>query len=206
MSSFLQKTKTWLVGEAPQLADPHEIHISQVGDEVYNVSASNATANCGPVAVIMAMRMVHAPVPGANRYRAEALVQHIRQLATRDTNIHTGTHNLHLQRVLEMAGCSSRTLRNVDDMLKAVRDGEPVIMAGNPTAPGAYTQRFDYFEIRRWDSGHWILVSRWNPEAKTYTVNDPQSVIGPVDVTAAELRAFSAKDGNFGIAVRRNHR
>jgi hypothetical protein len=75
-------------------------------------------------------------------------------------------------------------------------------MAGNPTNPGAYTQRFDYFEIRRWDSGHWILVSRWNPERRTYTVNDPQSVIGPVEVTANELKAFSARDGDFGIAVR----
>jgi hypothetical protein len=58
-------------------------------------------------------------------------------------------------------------------------------------------------DIRRWDSGHWIVISRWNQDTRTYTVNDPQSTIGPIEATAKELIAFSSKDGGFGIALKR---
>lgn len=201
----MQKAREWLIGspEATGLADPSAIHISQVGDELYNSGAQNATANCGPVAVIMALRLLRLTVPGEDRYRAEDLVEYVRVMATGNNERMTGTNNLHLQRVLARAGASSRILTHPKDMLRAVVNGEPVIMAGNPAVPTTYTRRFDYFDIRRWDGGHWILVSRYNPERRTYTVNDPQSVIGPVEVTADELYAFSSRDGNFGIAVRR---
>jgi hypothetical protein len=187
---------------ARKLADPAEIHISQVGDELYNQYAPNATANCGPATVLMAIRMVGRDVPGADRFRGEALVEYVRSLTGSGMDIHSGTHNLHLQRVLRTSGCEYRVLRDPRAMLQAVQAGEPVIMGGNPTAPGCYTARFDYIDIRRWDSGHWILVSRYNREAGTFTVNDPQSTIGPIEATAQELLAFSSRDGNFGIAVR----
>jgi hypothetical protein len=183
--------------------DPAAIHISQVADEVFNPGSPNATANCGPTSVIMAIRLVGRKVPGEERLRGEDLVLHVRQLATGDTDRLTGTHNLHLQRVLELAECQWTVLHHVRDILKRVRErGEPVIMAGNPSVPGAYPARFDYWDIRRYDSAHWIVVSRYVPERGTYIVNDPQSTIGPVEVTAAELVAFDSRNGGFGIAVR----
>lgn len=199
---FWQRTREFLLGTPVELADPAAIHISQVADEVFNPGSPNATANCGPASVIMAIRLVGRPVPGENRYRGEDLILYIRQLATRNANRLVGTNNLHLQRVLEQAGCSWRVLRDVRDILAAAKAGEPVIMAGNPTNRGCYTDRYDYLDIRRWDSGHWIVVSRYVPERGTYIVNDPQSVIGPVEVTADELIAFNRRDGDFGIAVR----
>lgn len=202
-SPFLQRAKEFLVGTPVAPVDPAAIHISQVGDEVYNDGAPNATANCGPAAVLMAIRMLGLDVPGSGRYRGEELIRYVRKLGTGNTNRLVGTTNLHLQRVLELSGARWRVLEHPKDMLRAVIAGEPVIMAGNPTAPGCYTERFDYYDIRRWDSGHWILVSRYNPERATFTVNDPQSTIGPVDATARELQAFSSRDGSFGIAVRR---
>jgi Peptidase_C39 like family len=205
MSAFMQKAREWLIGtpESREPIDPASIHISQVGDELYNSGAQNATANCGPVAVIMAIRLLGLPVPGEERYRGEDLVEYVRVMATGRNERMTGTNNMHLQRVLARAGAAWRNLTHPKDMLQAVRNGQPVIMAGNPAVPTTYTRRFDYFDIRRWDGGHWILVSRYNPERRTFTVNDPQSVIGPVEVSAEELYAFNSRNGNFGIAVRR---
>jgi hypothetical protein len=204
MSSFMQKVHGFLWGDpAAGMREPAEIHISQVGDEVYNAGAPNATANCGPATVLMAVRLFGLDVPGAERYRGEDLIAYVRQMMTGNTDRLVGTNNLHLDRVLKLSGISSRVLRHPKDMLSAVRRGEPVIMGGNPTVPGGYTARFDYIDIRRWDSGHWVLVARHNPDRNTYTVNDPQSTIGPIEATGAELTAFSSRDGNFGLALRR---
>lgn len=202
MPGFMDKLSGFLVG-GDGLRDPAEIHISQVGDEFYNDGAPGATANCGPTSVLMAIRLLGRDVPGASRYKGEALVEFVRYLATGDTNRMVGTTNLHLQRVLEKAGCKWRILRDVRSMLKAVIAGEPVIMGGNPTAKGCYAERFDYIDLRRWDSGHWIVVSRFNADRKTFTINDPQSTIGPIEATAKELAAFAEADEVFGIAVQR---
>ncbi len=202
---FARKAKEFLLGTPVQLADPASVHISQVEDEVYNATSTYASANCGPASVIMAIRLVNRPVPGEERgLRGEELMLHVRALATGGgTDRWTGTHNLHLQHVLERAGCRWTILRHVRDILKRVREhGEPVIMAGNPAVPTTYTARYPYYDIRRYDNGHWIVVSRYVPERGTYIVNDPQSTIGPVEVTAQELVAFDSKDGGFGIAVR----
>lgn len=195
--------RSLIVGEPFEFADPAEIHISQVGDEVYNSYAPGATANCGPAVLVMAIRLLRLDVPGSDRFRGEALIEHVRYLATGNTDRLEGTHNLHLQRVLKMAGAESRALTHPKDILNAVVRGEPVIMAGNPTVRGGYCDRYEYIDIRRWDSGHWILVSRYNPETKTFTVNDPQSTIGPIEATVQELHAFNSRDGNFAIAMRR---
>ena len=201
---FARKAKEFLLGTPVEPIDPRAIHISQVADEVYNPGSPNATANCGPTSVIMAIRLAGRPVPGEDRLSGEDLVLHIRRLATGGSSDRLrGTHNLHLQHVLEMAGCRWTVLKDVRDILRRVREkGEPVIMAGNPAVPGAYPARFPYYDIRRYDNGHWIVVSRYVPERGTYIVNDPQSTIGPVEVTAQELVAFDSKDGGFGIAVR----
>lgn len=199
-----RKTKEFLLGTPVELADPAKIHISQVADEVYNPGSPNSSANCGPASVIMAIRLVGKQVPGEDRYRGEDLVLYVRSLGTGgSTDRWRGTHNLHLQHVLERAGCRWRILKDVRDILRTVREkGEPVIMAGNPAVPTTYTARFPYYDIRRYDNGHWIVVSRYVPERRTYIVNDPQSTIGPVEVTERELIAFNSKDGGFGIAVR----
>jgi hypothetical protein len=201
---FARKAKELLLGTPIEPIDPAAIHISQVADEVYNAGSPNSSANCGPTSVIMAIRLAGRKVPGEDRLRGEDLVLHVRALATGgSTDRWQGTHNLHLQRVLELAECRWTILKDVRDILRRVRErGEPVIMAGNPAVPTTYTARFPYYDIRRYDSGHWIVVSRYVPERGTYIVNDPQSTIGPVEVTAAELVAFDSRDGGFGIAVR----
>lgn len=202
MAGFMQSMRSFLVGEPIEPIDPAAIHISQVADEVYNAYAPGATANCGPAVLVMAIRLLGRTVPGEGRFTGEALIEHVRYLATGNTNRLVGTHNLHLQRVLRLAGIESKVMTHPKDMLTAVMRGQPLIMAGNPTVRGCYTDRYDYIDIRRWDSGHWILLSRYNPERRTFTVNDPQSTIGPIEATAAELHAFNSRDGNFGIAMR----
>lgn len=200
---FLQRARELLLGTPVELADPASVHISQVADEVYNPGSPNATANCGPASVIMAIRLVGRPVPGEERLRGEELILHVRQIASGGSDRHRGTHNFHLQRALDLAGCRWTVLRHPTDMLRRVREGEPVIMGGNPANPGTYARRYAYYDLRRYDSGHWIVISRWNPERRTYTVNDPQSTIGPIEVSEAELVAFDrGSDGSFGIAVR----
>lgn len=198
-----RKARELLLGVPVAVADPASVHISQVADEVYNPGSPNATANCGPASVIMAIRLVGRKVPGEDHLRGEDLVLHVRRIATGGTDRLVGTNNLHLQHVLNEAGCRWTVLRDVRDVLARVRDhGEPVIMGGNPSVPDTYTARFPYYDIRRYDSPHWIVVSRYLPERGTYIVNDPQSTIGPVEVTARELAAFDSRDGGFAIAVR----
>jgi hypothetical protein len=201
-SSWLTKAREFLLGTPIEAVDPASVHISQVGDEVYNAGAAASSANCGPVAVLMAIRLVGRDVPGAERYRGEELVKYVRLLGTGNTDTRVGTSNLHLQRILEFADCSWHVMRDPRDMLAAVRRGTPVIMRGNPTARLCYTSRYEYYDIRRWDAPHWIVVARFNADRGTYTVNDPQSVIGPVEATAHELLAYASQDGDFGIAVR----
>lgn len=200
---FARRAKELLFGTPIEPVDPAKIHISQVTDEVYNSGSTTASANCGPTSVIMAIRLCRRPVPGEERgLRGEDLVLHVRKLATGGTDRWVGTHNLHLQRILQLAGCRWRVLTDVRDILNRVRmHGEPVIMAGNPANPGCYTARYSYYDIRRSDNGHWIVVSGYVRERGTYIVNDPQSTVGPIEVSAAELVAFDRKDGGFGIAV-----
>ncbi|MCW2974053.1 MAG: hypothetical protein JWN72_2326, partial [Thermoleophilia bacterium] len=158
---FARRAKELLLGTPVEPVDPAKIHIAQVADEVYNPGSPNASANCGPASVIMAIRLAGRPVPGEDRYRGEDLVLYVRSLATGGTDRWKGTNNIHLQRVIELAGCSARVLHDVRDMLRRVKDhGEPVIMGGNPSHPQTYTARFPYYDIRRYDSGHWIVVSR----------------------------------------------
>ncbi len=200
-----RKAKELLVGRPVEPIDPSKIHISQVEDEVYNATSTYASANCGPASVIMAIRLCGRAVPGEERgLKGEALMLHVRALATGgSTDRWKGTHNLHLQHVIEAAGCQWTIVHDARDMLRRVRErGEPVIMAGNPAVPTTYTARYPYYDIRRYDNGHWIVVSRYVTERQTYIVNDPQSTIGPIEATAAELLAFDSKDGGFGIAVR----
>ncbi|MEO6867089.1 MAG: C39 family peptidase [Gaiellales bacterium] len=198
-----RKTRELLLGTPVEPVDPASVHICQVADEVYNPGSPNATANCGPASVIMAIRLVGKKVPGEDTLRGEDLVLHVRKLATGATNRLRGTHNLHLQHVLELADCRWSVHEDIRDSLRRVREhGEPVIIAGNPAVANTYTARFPYYDIRRYDSGHWIVVSRYVRERGTYIINDPQSTIGPVEVTAAELAAFDSKDGGFGISVR----
>lgn len=199
-----RKAKEFLLGTPVEAIDPAKIHISQVADEVYNSGSPNSSANCGPASVIMAIRLVGRRVPGEEKgLRGEDLILHVRALATGGSiDRWKGTNNLNLQHVLKEAGCTWRVLRDVRDMLRWVRErNEPVIMGGNPAVPTTYTARFPYYDIRRYDSAHWIVVSRYVPERGTFIVNDPQSTIGPVEVTAAELVAFDSRDGSFGIAV-----
>jgi hypothetical protein len=198
---ILQKAKHALVGEETPPPTPAQVHISQVGDEIYNSSAPNATANCGPASVIMALRLIGREVPGADQYQGEDLVEYVRYLATGNTNRLVGTTNVHLQKIIQMSGASYRQLTHPKDMLRAVLRGAPVIMAGNPTAKGAYPERYDYIDVRRWDSGHWIVVSNYDADKQEFVVNDPQSTIGPIYATTQQLYAFSAVDGNFGLAI-----
>lgn len=202
-SRFTKRAKEFLFGRPVEPVNPADIHIAQVADEVYNSGATIASANCGPASVIMAIRLVRKKVPGEELgLNAEDLILHVRKIATGEIDRWSGTHNLHLQRVLELAGCRWRILRDVKDMLAAVKErNEPVIMAGNPAIYGGYTQRYSYYDIRRSDNGHWIVVSRYIPSRDTYIINDPQSTVGPVEVTKEELFAFNSKDGDFGIAV-----
>lgn len=188
-------------GEEPPT--PEEVHISQVGDEVFNAQAPGATANCGPASLIMALRLQGLPVPGEDDKSGEALIEHIRYLGTGSTDRLVGTTNLHLKRVANSVGASTRTLTHPKDMLRAVTEGDVVIMGGNPAVAETYTRRYDYLDIRRYDSGHWIVISRWNKDDKSFTVNDPQSVIGPINASVDELYAFNSKDGGVGLAIAR---
>ncbi len=203
VAPLFDNLKRLVIGDDNGPPSPATVHLSQVGDEMYNDSAGAATANCGPASVIMAVRLVGREVPGGDTLSGEALIDHIRQLATSSSNRLAGTTNLHLQRILTMSECQWRVLTHPKDILMAVVNGDVVILAGNPTTPGCYTERYDYIDVRRWNGGHWIVVSAYLPEKRRYVVNDPQSVIGPLEVTADELIAFTSRDGGLGIAVSR---
>jgi hypothetical protein len=96
-------------------------------------------------------------------------------------------------------------------MLGWVRQGIPVVLAGNPAY--GWDSRYSNDQVYHFDGGHWVTVSGYDEKTGYYVVNDPLSQIGPIYVSAQELANYNTprtgrdadgkptRMGGLGIAV-----
>jgi len=177
---------------------PRAVHVSQVHSK-YNVAPATGNRDCGPASVVMTLRLLDKQVPGANAKSApQGLINAVRRLAGNTSNA-TSTTNHELGRALRAAGTSTREIADGAAVRRAVMDGKPVILNGNPRNAGAYGRSFGAGQMTPYNGAHWIVVSGFDTKAGTYIVNDPLSKVGPVKVTPAQLEAY--RGGSLGIEV-----
>ncbi len=176
--------------------DPRSVHLTQVSSK-FNKSASSGNRDCGPASVAMALHLLGIKVRG-ERGSGQKVIDAARAL-TGVGERSSATTNLDLERALGASGASTQTLSSVSEVRSAVESGKPVILNGNPGAPGAYGKRFGSDKMVPFDGAHWIVVSGYDTEKDSFIINDPLSKAGAVKVSAKELRAYMG--GSIGIEV-----
>ncbi len=180
--------------------DPRTVHVSQVPSR-FNPNPAPGNRDCGPASVVMALRLIGTPIPGATSSDApQKLINRARKL-TGNLSAAASTTNHELGRALRAAGASTREIMDAASIKAAVLDGKPVILNGNPRHAGAYGWKFSERQMQPYNGAHWIVVSGWDAASRTFIVNDPLSKVGAVKVTPAQLEAY--RGGSLGIEVRR---
>ncbi len=109
----------------------------------------------------------------------------------------TGLDNV--KTAAQNSGAVATDVKGMDQVQAAVSNGQPVVLEGNPNAPGAYGKAHNI----SYNGGHFILVSGYDNQSHMYTINDPLSHKGPFEVTPQQLAAFGATDGVKGVALSR---
>jgi len=180
------------------VANPRSVHVSQVPSK-YNKTPAAGNKDCGPVSVVMALKLVGRSVPGVVGTAApQKLVNRVRQLTGNTANT-AATTNHELERALGASGATSREIASFAAVKASVLAGKPVILNGNPGNAGAYGSKFTSAQMTKYNGGHWIVVSGYDTKNGQFIINDPLSKVGPVKVSAAQLEAY--RGGSMGIEV-----
>lgn len=175
--------------------DPERFFIAQVTHPRYNPDAPSATANCGPASLAMALLAFHRVPAQANR---QALVMQVRQLMTGRQDAQELTSEVDVTRGAQAAGLKSRYVETLAEVEAAVRQGELVVLAGNPAA---YNKQLSSEQYVPFDGGHFVLVA--GLEGDRWLVSDPYSLQGPLLVSREAMEQFMAyRQWNVGVAVR----
>lgn len=220
----LGEAPDWRPPTAPQLRaagmrpTPASVHITQYRDPVYNPGGDKdeSNGNCGPTSLAMALRLVGLQVPGTSSGDSPQTVIDRSRLAMhphdasgdgldeagqRSPDEHRrATGYGHLRRGAEAAGARTEFLRGLPDLQRALGDGQPVILVGNPGGKQGYAAR-----LGQGAEDHIIVISGFDAERGTYTINDPAQRGGPLTITQAELQSF-VREGSgthYGMAVSR---
>lgn len=155
--------------------------------------------NCGPASVTTALRLIGLDIPGFKGDRTGAVLDQARILGTGKNDYSVGTTDTELERMIEASGGRWSESNNLGEMLGWVREGVPVILAGNPI--NSWNKRYSANEVYPYDGGHWVTVSGVDEASGHYIVNDPLSQIGPILVSESELQTYMNSHGGLGIAV-----
>lgn len=184
---------------APRTRDDYwAAHIAQFRGR-YLPDGPDMRPNCGPAAVTIALRLIGLDIPGYNGQNSEAVLDTARIMATGQNNTAVGTTDSELERAIEGSGARWSESTNLNELLGWVRQGIPVVLAGNPI--NAWDRRYSSDQVHPFDGGHWVTVSGYDASTGYYVVNDPLSQIGPIYVSAAELQTYNSSHGGLGIAV-----
>ncbi len=177
---------------------PRAIHVSQVPSK-YNSAPAAGNKDCGPASVVMTLKLLGKSIPGAAANASpQKLINRVRSLAGNVANS-AATTNHELGRALRAAGTKTREIADAGSIRRAIMDGKPVILNGNPRNPGAYGPSFSSAQMTPYNGGHWIVVSGFDQKSGKFIVNDPLSKVGPVKVSPSQLEAYRA--GSMGIEV-----
>lgn len=181
-------------------------HIAQFRGK-YLPDGPSMRPNCGPASVTMALRMVGLDIPGFSGQNSEAVLDKARVIATGENNVAKGTTDNQLESLISTSGGRWSESSNFGEMTSWVKQGIPVVMAGNPAH--GWNNRYSSDQVYPFDGGHWVTVSGYDAKTGYYIVNDPLSQIGPIYVSEAELQNYNAsraesdgsRSGGLGIAV-----
>lgn len=179
--------------------NPRAIHLTQVVSR-FNRRPAAGRLDCGPVSVVMALRLLGLKAPGASA-PASAQIDRVRVLATGARGRNGATTDSELERALTASGASTTEIASIEEVEQAVKTGKPVILNGNPRHPGAYGLRVSPKKLVPYDGPHWITVSGFDTASGRFIINDPLSTGGALKVTRAELAAYLGS--SLGIVVDR---
>lgn len=175
--------------------DPERFFVAQVRHPRYNPDAPSSTANCGPASLAMALLALHRVPAQVNR---QALVMQVRQAMTGRQDPFELTSEVDVRRGAEAVGLKTRYVESPAAVEQAVRQGELIVLAGNPAAYNAGLSPQQYVPF---DGGHFILVS--GLQGDRFIINDPYSMQGPLAVTADQLARFmSFRQWNIGVSLK----
>jgi hypothetical protein len=159
--------------------------------------------NCGPTAVVNALRLVGLDVPGFHGERTQAVIDAARVLATGENDPTRATTKQQQATALRAAGANVEVTQSLTDGLRAVRAGAALVIGGNRAAPGWPRRPDDAPPVGV--ANHGAVVARYDAAKDDYVVFDP-ALFGPAHVSVAQLEAFTqvvdgAKMLRLGLVV-----
>ena len=180
---------------ATQSIDPEAIHMTQVANATYNPGGRSRSRDCGPTSLAMALSALGLEVPGDSGGSVQERINR-----TREVMGAPGSGNTDLQQIeagARASGADTRYVSGLAQISEAVANGEPVVLLGNTMNGGSYGSRTGIDS----NGGHFITVSGYDPQTDSYTINDPLSHGGPIQVSASELESYA--NGSRGLALSR---
>ncbi|HEY9900610.1 MAG TPA: C39 family peptidase [Pantanalinema sp.] len=184
--------------KAPLSADPNTFFISQVLDSRWNPNATDGNTNCGPASLAMALKAVGLKPAGlVDATNSEAWIDRTRMAMEGDMDDFKLTSDDDVMRGALASGAQAEKVYGLAGVEAAIAQGKPVVLAGNPVA---YAGRFAERQYAKFDGGHFILVT--GIQGDKVSINDPQSRVGSLTISRAELSRYMAYQGwNVGVAV-----
>lgn len=184
----------------PTAPDSNTFFISQVRTDRWNPFANNGNTNCGPASLAMALKAIGIMPPGLqDPANPEAWIDKTRMAMEGDENDYKLTSDDDVLRGALRSGARAEKVYGLQGVEQALAQGKLVVLAGNPVA---YEHRFSDDQYAKFNGGHFILVTAIAGDR--VTINDPQSRVGSLTISRAELAAYMAfKDWNVGVSVSR---
>ncbi len=194
------------------------IQITQQRDPIYNPNGTRTNRDCGPTSLAMGLTALGLEPPGEGpqdkindaRFAMFAGVKPGRDGIDEQGRYSALEHRrgstiADIARGAERYGAEARPVANLDQIREAVENGQPVVVAGNPNAPGGYGHQngIDF------NGHHIILVSGYDAQDKRFIINDPLSHQGPLEVSpcqlAGYLRGAAPQEHPKAVALSRAH-
>jgi hypothetical protein len=176
---------------APDWGQLRALHMSQQASAATPDAPVTLDHECGPTVALMAVRELGLDLPGFEGEHTQLAINAAREIAT-GSAVDGPTTADQLAKVAGPAGAEAQVSSGADDSLDfaaaAVRDGHPVILAGNETAPGTWFVR-ENPQLSGNMSGHFVLLSGYDAATGAYFVNDPM-LDGPIEVPLLMLKLF----------------
>lgn len=178
-----------------------DIHVSQHPSR-YNPDARAHNFNCGPTAVLMALRLFNARIPGITDVPVNEGIRMIRHAVSGLGDERSFTELAWFIPLLRIGGIDADPCEAESVPLHLVDRGGSIILRGEGRQGDTwYCDYPDENDMIR-AGYHFVLVSGTadpddvgvDGEVGGYIVNDPLSNIGPIVASEAEIRTFATVD------------
>lgn len=177
------------------------IHVSQHPSR-YNETARANNFNCGPTAVLMALRLFGCEVPGITDVPVNDGIRAVRRAVSGLGDERSYTYLDWFVPLLRAAGIDADPCHSETVPLKCVDEGGALILRGEGRQTDTwYCDYPDPAQLVR-AGYHFVLISgvahydevQVDGEVGGYIVNDPLSTIGPFAASEDEIRTFATVD------------